>query len=156
MLKVVVFLNSSFLPLQLENMTTTQMMRGTATYMLDDGQQDKLDFKMAFNASTLMVPENEGLPDLLAAGVLDHGSAVKKEFSASNSFEEALAKLSSEMNFAVVEQIDNTAYMYGKSLKGHHVAFLLKANGNQIMIEGKANEPSILAALTDEIRDLKL
>ena len=58
-----------------------------------------------------------------------------------------------------MEKVDNTAYMHAKTMNGQHsVAFLIKLNNetNQLSVEGKSTEPSILASLTDEIRDMDL
>lgn len=137
------------------HMSSRQTIRGTATFTLEDGQQDKLDMKVAIRCSTTMVPDPDGLSDILAAGVLDSSSSLSKTIQ--TSFGEALAKLSHEVNFAVVEQVDTTAYLHAKSLKGDHVAFLIKAHGDKNWtIEGKSNNASLLAALTDELRDLSL
>ena len=49
--------------------------------------------------------------------------------------------------------------MHAKTMNGQHsVAFLIKLNNetNQLSVEGKSTEPSILASLTDEIRDMDL
>ena len=61
--------------------------------------------------------------------------------------------------FPIVEKVDNTAYMHAKTMNGQHsVAFLIKLNNEtkQLSVEGKSTEPSILASLTDEIRDMDL
>jgi hypothetical protein len=131
-------------------------MRGTATYTLTDGGQDKLDFKLVFNSSKFMIPEASGLTELLSAGALEHASSLMKPVT--KSFDQVLTKLSTGVNFAIVEQVDNTAYMHSKTLKGHSVAFLIKFNSdkNLVSIEGKATDPNILASLTDEIREMNL
>ena len=106
-----------------------------------------------------MIPDAEGLTNLLSQGALDHASSLTKPAPESLSFDQALTKLSVGLNFAVVEQVENTAYLHAKTMKsGHSVAFLVKHNKskNSYSIEGKATNPTILAALTDEIRDMTL
>ena len=104
-----------------------------------------------------MVPCDSGLTELLTEGALEHASSVTKNVKNCN-FDQILSKLSMGLNFAVVEQVDNSAaYMYAKTVKGQHsVAFLIKLNnGEKLSVEGKSTEPTILASLTDEIRDMK-
>ena len=93
--------------------------------------------------------------------MLEHASSLTKPISGSGkfSFDQILAKLSGGLNFAVVEQVDNTAYMHAKTMKSQHsVAFLIKHNENKgcLVIDGKATHPNILASLTDEIRDMNI
>ena len=136
-----------------------QMIRGTATYTFKSGQ-DKLDFKLKFKSSKFMIPEPDSLQELLSQGMLEHASSLTKPISGSGlSFDQILAKLSGGLNFAVVEQVDNTAYMHAKTMKSQHsVAFLIKYNENKgcLVIDGKATHPNILASLTDEIRDMNI
>ena len=135
------------------------MIRGTATYTFKSGGQDKLDFKLQFKSSKFMVAETEGLTELLSQGVLEHASSLTKMTGQSSlNFDQILAKLTG-LNFAVVERVDNTAYMHAKTMKSQHsVAFLIKHNENKgcLVVDGKATNPNILASLTDEIRDMDL
>merc|ERR1719189_2437281 len=104
-----------------------------------------------------MVPDPTGLTDLLTQGALEHASSLTKVVKLN--FDQILAKLSMGLNFAIVEKVDNTAYMHAKTMNGQHsVAFLIKLNNEtkQLSVEGKSTEPSILASLTDEIRDMDL
>ena len=136
-----------------------QMIRGTATYTFKNGGQDKLDFKLQFKSSKFMIAETEGLTELLSQGVLEHGSTLTKMTTQSSlNFDQILTKLSG-LNFAIVERVDNTAYMHAKTMKSQHsVAFLIKHNENKgcLVVDGKATNPNILASLTDEIRDMDL
>ena len=134
-----------------------QMIRGTATYTFKSGGQDKLDFKLVIKSSKFMIPESEGLTELLSQGLLEHSSSLTKPLPNSGTFDQILAKISGGLNFAVVEHIDSTAYMYAKTMKNQHsVAFLIKHNENKgcLMVDGKATNPKILASLTDELRDM--
>ena len=120
-----------------------------------------LDFKLLFKGSKFMVAESEGLTELLSKGVLEHASSLTKPLPTnySGTFDQILAKLSGGINFAVVEKVDSTAYMHAKTMKSQHsVAFLIKHNENKgcLNVDGKATHPSILATLTDEIREMDL
>ena len=138
------------------NDTKKQIIRGTATYTYHSGSQDKLDFKLAFSASKFMNPDPEGLTELLTAGVLEHASNCVKKTSLT--FKQIVNKLSKNLNFAVVEQMENSAYFHAKTMKsGHSVAFLIKySEEGKLAVDGKSTEPQILASLTDEIRDMEL
>lgn len=125
--------------------------------MFQSGGQEKLDFKLIFHSSKFMIPDAEGLTDLLTAGALEHASSLTRPVKLD--FNLVLNKMSVILNFAVVEHVENSAYMHAKSLVGgHSVAFLVKYNEQKsaVLIEGKATEPNILASLTDEIRDMEL
>lgn len=146
---------------QINDDTMRQMIRGTATYTFKSGGQDKLDFKLLFKGSKFMVAESEGLTELLSKGVLEHASSLTKPLppNYSGTFDQILAKISGGINFAVVERVDSTAYMHAKTMKSQHsVAFLIKHNENKgcLMVDGKATHPSILATLTDEIREMDM
>ena len=144
-----------FIILKVKESLSTSSIRGTVTYIFQDGGQDKLDFKIVIQSSKFMVPCDSGLTELLTEGALEHASSVTKNVKNSN-FDQILSKLSMNLNFAVVEQVDNSAYMYAKSVRGQHsVAFLIKLNNEKLSVEGKSTEPTILASLTDEIRDMK-
>merc|ERR1711971_1110418 len=146
---------------QITDDTMRQMIRGTATYSFKSGGQDKLDFKLLFKGSKFMVAESEGLTELLSKGVLEHASSLTKPLptNCSGTFDQILAKLSGGIYFAVVERVDSTAYMHAKTMKSQHsVAFLIKHNENKgcLVVDGKATHPSILATLTDEIREMDI
>ena len=115
-----------------------------------------MDFKIMIQSSKFMVPDPNGLSELLTQGALEHASSLLK--TANLDFDQILNKMSMALNFAVVEKVDNTAYMNAKTINGQHsVAFLIKLNNeNKLSVEGKSTEPSILASLTDEIRDMDL
>merc|ERR1712113_1121708 len=96
-------------------------------------------------------PDPDGLTELLTAGVLEHASSVSLKTSLT--FKQIVTKLSKNLNFAVVEKMENSAYFHAKTMKsGHSVAFLIKINGdNKLTVDGKSTNPQILASLTDEI-----
>ena len=142
---------------KVDNDTKKQIIRGTATYTYSSGSQDKLDFKLAFPASKFMNPDPDGLTELLTAGVLEHASSVSLKTSLT--FKQIVTKLSKNLNFAVVEQMENSAYFHAKTMKsGHSVAFLIKhdTEHDKLNVDGKSTNPQILASLTDEIRDMNL
>ena len=144
--------------MQLEDMTSPQTLKGTCSYTsLTTGRSEKVDVKIPIPVSAIMTPEHEELTDILASGILDASSKIVRQCSSQN-FEEILAGLSSKLCFAVVEQIENAAYLHAKSMKGHHVAFKVKfdAPSRSLNVEGKSNSANILNHLTQEIETLPL
>ena len=149
---------SNILSLQLDEMTSPQTVKGNCSYtLINEGRVEKIDIKIPIPVSAIMIPEPEELTDILASGILDASSRTVKKCSNSN-FEEILFELSSKFCFAVVEQIENAAYLHAKSLKGHHVAFKIKFDkeSGTMLVEGKSNASAILNHLTKEIETLPL
>ena len=139
-------------------MTSPQTLKGTCSFTsLTTGRTDKVDVKIPIPVSAIMTPEPEELTDILASGILEASSKIVRQCS-SASFEEVLAGLSSKFCFAVVEQIENAAYLHAKSTKGHHVAFKIKfdATTRSLNVEGKSDSANILNHLTQEIESLPL
>ena len=139
-------------------MNSPQTVKGTCSYTsLSSGRVEKIEIKIPIPISAIMSPEPEELTDILASGILDASSRLVRQCSSSN-FEEILVGLSSKFCFAVVEQIENAAYLHAKSLKGHHVAFKIKfdSSSRSLSVEGKSNLSSILNHLSQEIEALPL
>ncbi|CAK9807259.1 AP-3 complex subunit delta-1 [Anthophora plagiata] len=68
-------------------------------------------------------------------------------------FDATLNLICYKCNLTLVERVDDTASLYGRNLKGHHVYLLLKCNkstGN-LVIEGKGNNNTLLSGIADEI-----
>ena len=124
---------------------------------LTTGRLEKVDIKIPFPVSAIMIPEHEELTEILASGILEASSKVVRHCSTSN-FEQILVGLSSKFCFAVVDQIENAAYLHAKSMKGHHVAFKIKfdSSNKSLNVEGKSNSSNILNHLTQEIETLPL
>ena len=76
-------------------------IRGTASYNFKDGGgQDKLDFKIMIQSSKFMVPDLNGLSELLTKGALEHASSLLKTASL-DAFDQILNKMSMALNFAI-------------------------------------------------------
>lgn len=92
-------------------------------------QQEKLDFTVHLSCSKFMVghlSHKDILTELLKSGQLV--SKIRKEIMPSQDFDAILSLICRKCNLTLVEQIDDTASLYGHSLKGHHVCLLLKYN----------------------------
>lgn len=139
------------------DVTFAQRLRGTLTYMFESEngtEQEKLDFTVHLSCSKFMVghiSHKDILTELLKSGQLV--SKIRKEVTVSLDFDVVLNIICRKCNLTLVEQIDDTASLYGHSLKGHHVCLLLKYNratGN-LIIEGKGDNNSLLSGIGEEI-----
>lgn len=139
------------------DVTFAQRLRGTLTYMFESKegtQQEKLDFTVPLSCSNFMVghlSHKDILTELLKSGQLI--SKIRKEVMPSQDFEAVLNIICRKCNLTLVEQINDTASLYGHSLKGHHVCLLLKYNRatENLVIEGKGDNNSLLSGIGEEI-----
>ncbi|XP_025264424.1 AP-3 complex subunit delta-1 [Camponotus floridanus] len=141
----------------ISDVTFAQRLRGTLTYMFEGRngtEQEKLDFTVHLSCSKFMVghlSHKDILTELLKSGQLI--SKIRKEVTISLDFDMVLNIICRKCNLTLVEQINDTASLYGHSLKGHHVCLLLKYNrttGN-LIIEGKGDNNSLLSGIGEEI-----
>lgn len=89
--------------------------------------QEKLDFTMHLPCSKFMfghISHKDILTELLKSGQLVY--KVRKEIVLSQDFDAILNLICSKCNLTLVEKIEDTASLYGQSLKGHNVCLLLK------------------------------
>ncbi|XP_068968798.1 AP-3 complex subunit delta-1 [Bombus flavifrons] len=141
----------------ISDVTFAQRLRGTLTYMLESKEstlQEKLDFTMHLTCSKFMVghlSHKDILTELLKSGQLVY--KVRKEIILSQDFDVILNLICCKCNLTLVEQINDTASLYGHSLKGHHVCLLLKYNksSGNLVIEGKGDNNTLLSGIGEEI-----
>ncbi|KZC13228.1 PREDICTED: AP-3 complex subunit delta-1 [Dufourea novaeangliae] len=141
----------------ISDVTFAQRLRGTLTYMIESKEstlQEKLDFTMHLLCSMFMVGQlshRDILTELLKSGQLIYKT--KKEVGLSQDFHVILNLICCKCNLTLVEQINDTASLYGHSLKGHHVCLLLKYNksSGNLVIEGKGDNNTLLSGITEEI-----
>ncbi|OXU26869.1 hypothetical protein TSAR_010610 [Trichomalopsis sarcophagae] len=139
------------------DVTFAQKLRGTLTYMVqgsNDTIHEKLDFTLRLPCSSFIVgriSHNDILTELLKSGQLLH--KLRNEVTACKDFEGVLKNICAGCNLTLVEHIDDTASLYGQSLKGHHVCLLIKQNSttNTLVIEGKSDNNSLLSEILNEI-----
>ncbi|KAJ8680456.1 hypothetical protein QAD02_016243 [Eretmocerus hayati] len=114
------------------DVTFAQKLRGTLTYMIQEAEntvQEKLDFTLSLPCSSFIIgriSHNDVLAKLLKSGQLSY--ELKNEISECRNFEDAVNTICKQCNLTLVERIDNSASLYGQSLKGHHICLLLKQN----------------------------
>ncbi|XP_058809166.1 AP-3 complex subunit delta-1 [Phymastichus coffea] len=149
--------NEAHVAILVSDVTFAQKLRGTLTYMIqgsNDTVQEKLDFILRLPCSSFVVGRlchNDILAELLKSGQLSQKS--RTEVTACKNFNKILKNICSECHLTLVEHIDNTASLYGQSLKGHHICLLVKQNSttNILVIEGKSDNNSLLVEIIDEI-----
>ncbi|KAG7209490.1 hypothetical protein KM043_015576 [Ampulex compressa] len=139
------------------DVTFAQKLRGTLTYMLETTEgmlQEKLDFTIQLSCSKFMIghlSHKDILTELLKSGQLVY--KVRREIVPSQEFDVVLNTICHKCNLTLVEQVNDTASLYGHSLKGHHVCLLLKHNksvGN-LLVEGKGDNNTLLSGIAEEI-----
>ncbi|XP_033212588.1 AP-3 complex subunit delta-1 isoform X2 [Belonocnema kinseyi] len=139
------------------DVTFPQILRGSLSYMVESSVgtvQEKLDFIMHVPCSSFMVGQlshRDILTELLKSGQLT--AKVKKEVPQREDFSRALNFICQRCNVTLVEQVNNTASLYGHSLRGHHVCLLLKQNNStgNLAIDGKGDNNSLLTEIVKEI-----
>ncbi|XP_059146899.1 AP-3 complex subunit delta-1-like isoform X2 [Physella acuta] len=136
-----------------------QKMRGTLTYILkssDGSTHDKVDFKINLPCSTYLVTtgcNSEHFASLLSNGELTEKSSIK--FSPTDSqLSHLLAKTCFYLHFSVVEQIENSASLYSRSIQGHPVCLLVKFSDGSLNVEGKSSDQTFLANILDDMKTL--
>ncbi|KAK2577397.1 hypothetical protein KPH14_003510 [Odynerus spinipes] len=125
--------------ISISDVTFAQKLRGILTYMLESMEgtlQEKLDFTVNLSCSKFMVghlSHKDILTELLKSGQLV--SRIRKEIVPSQEFNTVLNTVCCKCNLTLVEQINDTASLYGHSLKGHHVCLLLKYNKSTVIFD---------------------
>ncbi|XP_012260262.2 AP-3 complex subunit delta-1 [Athalia rosae] len=153
--------NEAQFTLSVSDVTFSQKLRGTLTYMIEGESrtsQEKLDFVVTLPCSSFMVghlSHRDILTELLGGGQLTEKTK-SEVYSGGQEFSQLLTTVCFKCHLTLVEQIDQTASLYGHSLKGHHVCLLLKHNNakSTLVIEGKSDNSSLLSGIVEEISRL--
>lgn len=142
-----------------DNITTPQKLRGTLTYIVktDEGStQDKVDFKINLPCSTYLVATpstSEEFSALLSGTEACEKSSLK--FSPSETqLAQILARTCFYLHFRVVEQVDNSASLFSRSIQGHPVCLLVKFNESSLNVDGKSSDHGFLSNVLDDMKTL--
>jgi len=135
-----------------------QKMKGTLTYIVktDEGTtHEKEDFKLSVNCSSYLVglPCNgDAFAKLLSSG--DLTDKYSSQFTTTDTdFPPILAKICFFAHFSVVEQVENSASLYSKSIQGHDVCLLVKQGADgTLTIDGKSSDSSLLSNIVSDIK----
>ncbi|XP_064626859.1 AP-3 complex subunit delta-1-like isoform X4 [Lineus longissimus] len=144
----------------LEHINMPQKLKGTLTYIVktDEGStHEKLDFRINLPCSAYMVGascKGAMFTELLGSGELSEKYS-NKFTPVDTDLALILAKTCFYGHFSVVEQIENSASLYGKSIQGHHVCLLVKMlPGNVLSVDAKSSDASLVSNLVDDIKSI--
>uniref|UniRef100_A0A2C9KBU6 AP-3 complex subunit delta domain-containing protein n=1 Tax=Biomphalaria glabrata TaxID=6526 RepID=A0A2C9KBU6_BIOGL len=143
----------------IDKITMPQKLRGTLTYILKSGDgstQDKVDFKINLPCSTYLVSTSstsDNFASLLSSGEITEKASLK--FTPSDTqLSHMLAKTCFFLHFTVVEQVENSASLYSRSIQGHPVCLLVKYTDGSLSVEGKSSDQSFLSNILDDLKAL--
>ncbi|XP_069127630.1 AP-3 complex subunit delta-1-like [Argopecten irradians] len=140
-----------------QSINMPQKLKGTLTYILktDDGStHDKVDFKVELPCCAFLtnVPcSGEDFASLLSSGDLNSKSSISITPS-DTEFHHILAKICFYQHFTVVEQVSNSASLYSRSIQGHHVCLLVKKNNEELKVDGKCSDNSLISSIVQDIK----
>jgi AP-3 complex subunit delta-1 len=114
------------------DVTFAQKLRGILTYIIqgfNNTIHEKLDFILHLPCSTFIIDRishGDILIELLKSDQLLY--KLRNEITACKDFSSVLKNICSSCHLMLVEYIDESASLFGQSLKGHHVCLLIKQN----------------------------
>ncbi|ESP05472.1 hypothetical protein LOTGIDRAFT_177167 [Lottia gigantea] len=142
-----------------ENITMPQKLRGTLTYIVksaDGSSHDKIDFKLSLPCSSYLVTtpcKSADFTTLLSSGDLTAKSSLQLT-PTDSILHISLTKLCFFLHFRVIEQVDNSASLYSRSIQGHPVCVLVKKVNDSLKIDGKSTDNTFLSNVLDDVRNL--
>ncbi|XP_064098202.1 AP-3 complex subunit delta-1-like [Macrobrachium nipponense] len=138
-----------------EDDTIPHKLRGTLHYTRDGGTTSELSIRLEFPVTCFLSGKTASwstFTDLLGSGQL----CARSSFTIPEcqlTFPEVLETISCDGSLAVVESVDQTASLYGRSLRGHHVCLLVKYQvSSRLTIDGKSTEGTLLSNALDHLR----
>ncbi|XP_078318688.1 AP-3 complex subunit delta-1-like isoform X1 [Crassostrea virginica] len=141
----------------IQDIKVAQKLKGTLTYIvkMEEGStHEKIDFKLTFPCSSFLVAtpcKGSTFTSLLESGDLTEKLSI--QFKPQDSeFPVVLAKICFYHHFRVVEQVEKSASVYSKSMQGQHICLLVKMVNDNIKIDGKSTDGSLLSNVLQEIK----
>ncbi|KAK3868287.1 hypothetical protein Pcinc_026301 [Petrolisthes cinctipes] len=135
--------------------TIPHKLRGFLSYTQEDGVNSDLPVRLEFPVTAFLSGKTASrttFTDLLSSGQL----SARSSFTLPNSqlsFSEVLEEVSCGGSMEVVECVDQTASLYGRSLHGHHVCLLVKyQESGRLTIDGKCTEGTLLSNALDHLK----
>jgi len=127
----------------------------TVTSVSESSGEDTLAFKLRLPCTALLLPEledNQLFADLLSGDQLT-ARATCVITDVSDDFDQVLRRVAFWGRHCVVEQIETTASLYSRSVRGHHVCVLVKQlAAGRLGIDGKGTNQQLLSNVVDELR----
>jgi AP-3 complex subunit delta-1 len=153
--------NECQLTFYVKSFVVPQKLRGTVVYMAkgESGTaSEKLDFSLHLPCSAFICPipcANQHFSTLLSGGSLCDTQTVNVSVTKVAGFSEVLAVITSSLHLSVVENIENTASLYGCSISNHHICLLVKEAGSgKLIVNAKGSDSQLISNLLDEIKAL--
>lgn len=138
-----------------EDDTIPHKLRGTLHYTQDGGVSNELLLRLEFPVFCFLSGKSASrttFTDLLASGQLNARSSFTMP-ECQQSFPEVLEIMTRGGSLSVVERVDQTASLYGRSLRGHHVCLLVKYQGSsRLTVDGKSDEGTLLSNALDHLK----
>ncbi|XP_046843480.1 AP-3 complex subunit delta-1-like isoform X1 [Xenia sp. Carnegie-2017] len=137
-----------------------QKLRSTLTYMIqyDDGStSEKLDFKLPLPCSSYIVPtacSSDNFAALLSSGDLSEKISTEETISAEVGFTVIISKICYSLHLSVVERVDNSASLFGRSILQDNLCFLVKKNETTVTVDAKSSDNSLLLNIFEEVKSL--
>eukprot|EP00118_Oscarella_pearsei_P003393 m.14139 g.14139 ORF g.14139 m.14139 type:complete len:1230 (+) comp25546_c0_seq1:46-3735(+) len=136
-----------------------QKLRGTLTYMIkrsDGATSEKIDFKLSFPCSGFIFPstcDRKEFSDLLSGGKLCEAQTMKINLTKCAGFERALRRVCPLFRLSVIEHVENSASLYGRTIQKHHVCVLVKSlDENVLSVSGKCSDTMFISHLLNEFK----
>ncbi|CAG0918502.1 unnamed protein product [Notodromas monacha] len=149
-------------------MTQSTVLRGTLSYteVNDDGEteREELAFRAVFPVTSFFddvsgsTPDVDGFTALLSCGDLEAKAGIMIDCESlnedvENSFNKVLKRVCFAGRLQLVEAVEKSASLLGRTMEGHSVALLMKVVGKgKLSIDGKSNDQQLLSNVLDEIR----
>ncbi|RUS81512.1 hypothetical protein EGW08_010719 [Elysia chlorotica] len=142
-----------------DNITMPQKLRGTLTYIVkteEGSTQDKVDFRINLPCSTYLVatPSTSEEFSALLSGTEACEKCSLKFSPTETQLALILAKTCFYLHFRVVEQVDNSASLFSRSIQGHPVCLLVKFNEGSLSVDGKSSDQAFLSNTLDDMKSL--
>ncbi|KAK7071500.1 AP-3 complex subunit delta-1, partial [Halocaridina rubra] len=135
--------------------TIPHKLRGTLHYTQDGSSRSELLLRLEFPVLCFLsgkTASRSTFTDLLGSGQLGARSSFTIP-ECQLSFPEILEVMKRGGSLAIVECVDQTASLYGRSLRGHHVCLLVKFQGaSRLTVDGKSNEGTLLSNCLDHFK----
>ncbi|GFN96698.1 Ap-3 complex subunit delta-1 [Plakobranchus ocellatus] len=118
--------------------------------------QDKVDFKINLPCSTYLVATpstSEEFSALLSGSEACEKSSIKF-VPTDTQLAQILAKTCFYLHFRVVEQVENSASLFSRSIQGHPVCLLAKYMEGSLSVDGKSSDQTFLSNILDDMKIL--
>eukprot|EP00761_Pharyngomonas_kirbyi_P012792 gb/GECH01012819.1/.p1 GENE.gb/GECH01012819.1/~~gb/GECH01012819.1/.p1 ORF type:complete len:1117 (+),score=330.82 gb/GECH01012819.1/:1-3351(+) len=141
--------------LKVNNITQEQKITGTLKYSMGKNfTSDNIKFRVSLPCYIFMTPakiSSEQITEHISSGSLSFSSSGQIDFKTTKSFEQAANIMASLLRLRLIEVIENTATMYGRSVQDHHVFVLCKnVSKMQMSMDIRSSSDTLASSLVTE------